>query len=221
MNRFRLFRGVLVMVTFFVTFCLAQAQPEKVVIDAHAPGRPFPHFWEQAFGSGRAILTLRESYRNDLREVKKVTEFSYVRFHNILHDEDGVYDEDAQGHPIYNFAYVDQIYDGLLENGVRPFVELSFMPRKLASREAVQGFKYHPIVAPPRDYAKWDALISSFAAHLIERYGIDEVAHWYFEVWNEPNLDFWAGTPAQSSYFTLYDHTARALKSANAALRVG
>jgi xylan 1,4-beta-xylosidase len=144
-----------------------------------------------------------------------------VRFHAILHDEIGIYDEDRHGKAVYNFSYVDQIYDGLLENGVRPFVEISFMPRKLAARQAVHSFKYHPIVAPPRDYAKWDALISSFAAHLIERYGIDEVAQWYFEVWNEPNLDFWAGTPAQASYWTLYDHTARALKGVSAALRVG
>jgi xylan 1,4-beta-xylosidase len=85
----------------------------------------------------------------------------------------------------------------------------------------VHSFKYHPIVAPPRDYAKWDALIAAFAAHLIERYGIEEVAQWYFEVWNEPNIDFWVGTPAQSTYWTLYDHTARALKQVDARLRVG
>ena len=79
---------------------------DKIVIHAHAPGHPFPHFWEQTFGSGRAILSLREGYRNDLREVKKVTEFRYVRFHNILHDEVGVYDEDDKGNPVYNFSYV-------------------------------------------------------------------------------------------------------------------
>src|SRR5580693_10705187 len=192
-----------------------------VVIDASAPAHPFPHFWEKMFGSGRAILTLRESYRNDLRNVKQITGFEYVRFHAIFHDEVGVYDEDAQGHPVFNFSYVDQIYDGLLENGVRPFVELSFMPRKLASRKTLQGFSYHPFVAPPRDYARWDALIRNFAAHLIARYGIDEVAQWYFEVWNEPNLDFWGGVPAQATYWTLYDHTARALKHVNSRLRVG
>ena len=107
----------------------AQTSDEAVVINFSAAGRPFPHFWEQTFGSGRAILTLRESYRSDLREVKKVADFRYVRFHNILHDELGVYDEDEQGRPIYNFSYVDQIYDGLLNNGVRPFVEISFMPK--------------------------------------------------------------------------------------------
>ena len=79
-----------------------------------APAHPFPHFWEQMFGSGRAILSLRESYREDLREVKKITGFRYVRFHAILHDEVGVYQRGRQGQPVYNFSYVDQIYDGLL-----------------------------------------------------------------------------------------------------------
>jgi len=206
-----------------VLACLASfiARAEEVVIDASAAHHSFPHYWEQMFGSGRAILTLREGYRRDLRLVKKTTELKFVRFHAIFHDEVGLYDEDKHGQPVYNFSYVDQIYDGLLENGVRPFVELSFMPRKLAAREAVHGFKYHPIVAPPRNYAKWDALIAAFAAHLIERYGIDEVAQWYFEVWNEPNLDFWAGTPKQATYWTLYDHTAKALKRVNDRLRVG
>ena len=199
----------------------AQNAPEKVFIDAHAAGHPFPHFWEEMFGSGRAILTLRESYRSDLREVKKVTDFRYVRFHNILHDEVGVYDEDEQGNPIYNFSYVDQIYDGLLADGVRPFVEISFMPKKLAARQDVHPFWYHPIVSPPRDYGKWDALMRALAQHLIDRYGIDEVSHWYFEVWNEPNIDFWTGEPKQTTYFELYDHTARALKAVSPRLRVG
>lgn len=199
----------------------AQTPPEKIVIDVRAPGHPFPHFWEQTFGSGRAILTLRESYRSDLREVKKVTEFSYVRFHNILHDEVGVYDEDEQGHPIYNFSYVDQIYDGLLQNGVRPFVEISFMPKKLALRQDVHPFWYKQIVSPPKDYKKWDDMIRALAQHLVDRYGLDEVAQWYFEVWNEPNIDFWTGDPKQATYFELYDHTARALKSVSPRLRVG
>jgi xylan 1,4-beta-xylosidase len=200
--------------------CIVRSD-EQIVVDPAAAHHSFPHFWEQMFGSGRAILSLRDSYRQDLRTVKGATDFKFVRFHAILHDEIGIYDEDKHGVSRYNFSYVDQIYDGLLENGVRPFVELSFMPRKLASRNTVQSFSYHPFVAPPRDYARWDALISKFAAHLIERYGIDEVSQWYFEVWNEPNLDFWAGVPAQASYWTLYDHTARALKQVDSRLRVG
>ncbi len=86
------------------------------------------------FGSGRAILSLRDSYRRDLRDVKSATDFKYIRFHAIFHDEVGVYGEDSSGAPIYNFSYVDQIYDGLLQNGVRPFIELSFMPRKMAAQ---------------------------------------------------------------------------------------
>ncbi len=201
---------------------LARGQANHViVVDTSAPAHPFPHFWEQMFGSGRAILTLRESYRNDLREVKRITGFKYVRFHALFHDEVGVYDEDAQGRPVLNFSYVDQICDGLLANGVRPFVELSFMPRKLAEKEAWHPFWYRPNVSPPKDWGKWDGLITGLARHLIDRYGIEEVGSWYFEVWNEPNLDFWAGEPKQATYWDLYDHTARALKAVSPRLRVG
>ena len=86
---------------------------DVLVIDASAPAHPFPHFWEHMFGSGRANLTLRESYRNDLRQVKQITDLEYVRFHAIFLDDMGVYDEDSAGRPIYNFSYVDQAYDGL------------------------------------------------------------------------------------------------------------
>jgi xylan 1,4-beta-xylosidase len=185
----------------------AQAQPTEITIDATAAAHAFPHFWEMMFGSGRAILALRDNYRRDIQEVHDQVGLRYVRFHAILHDEVGLYDETDSGTSIYNFTYVDEIYDGLLERGVRPFVEISFMPRKLAAKEAFHPFWYEQNVAPPRDYAKWDALIHAFAQHLIERNGIDEVAQWYFEVWNEPNIDFWAGEPKQATYFELYDHT--------------
>jgi xylan 1,4-beta-xylosidase len=195
---------------------------ENIAIDAKAQATPLPHFWEQMFGSGRAELAMRDSYRRDLREVKQITGFQYVRFHAILHDELGVYDEDAKGKPIYNFSYVDQIYDGLLADGVKPFVEISFMPKKLALRpQDLHAFWYKQVVSPPKDYTKWDALMTAFAQHLIERYGVEEVSSWYFEVWNEPNLDFWTGRPAQQTYFELYDHTARALKAVNQQIRVG
>src|SRR5579864_1865735 len=205
----------------YIISAAAQATKETVTIDGAAEAHALPHFWEHMFGSGRAILSLRESYRQDLRDVKKVTGMEYIRFHAIFHDEVGVYDEDAQGNPIINFSYVDQAYDGLLANGVRPFVELSFMPRKLAARDIRQSFWYRPVVSPPKSYARWDALIAAFARHLVERYGIEEVSHWYFEVWNEPNLDFWGGQPRQSTYWELYDHTVKALKAVDARLRVG
>src|SRR5277367_991836 len=93
--------------------------PETVTIDARAAAKPFPHFWEHMFGSGRASLSLRESYRQDLRQVKQITDVEYIRFHAIFLDDMGVYDEDSAGRPLYNFSYVDQAYDGLLHNGVR------------------------------------------------------------------------------------------------------
>jgi len=196
-------------------------KPNVIVVDANAPSHPFPHFWEQMFGSGRAVLSLRDAYRHDLREVKQITDLQYVRFHAIFHDEVGVYDEDSQGNPQYNFSYADQIYDGLLANGVKPFVELNFMPQKLAAKNSLHSFWYKPNVSPPKDWTKWNDLITAFCKHLIDRYGSDEVAQWYFEVWNEPNLDFWAGEPRQSTYWELYDNTARTIKSVNPRLRVG
>ena len=165
---------------------------------------------------------MRESYREDLRAAKQVTDIHYVRFHAIFHDELGVYNEDEHGNPVYNFAYVDQVYDGLLKNGVRPFVEISFMPKKLAfNPDALHPFWYKQNVSPPKSMERWDGLITAFGKHLLERYGEDEVSQWYFEVWNEPNIDFWGGIPRQGSYFDLYDHTARALKAVSPRIRVG
>jgi xylan 1,4-beta-xylosidase len=237
-------KGVLTLVaTMPVLF--AQVEPKvtaaspsseiAIRVDAKAQTTPFPHFWEQTFGSGRAILSLRESYRDDLRAVKKVTDFTAVRFHGIFMDDVGLYNPDAHtqnpgqaaesvepGQSVYNFSYIDQIYDGLLANHVRPFVELSFMPKKLASDlSALQPFWYKPNVSPPKDYKLWDAMITAFTRHLIDRYGIDEVAKWDFEVWNEPNLDFWAGKPAQTTYFEFYDHTALAVKKVSNRIHIG
>ena len=196
-------------------------QSETITIDAQAPSQPFPHYWEQMFGSGRAILSLRDSYRRDLRAVKKATGFEYIRFHAIFHDEVGFYNEDKHGHPLYNDSYVDQIYDGLLDNGVRPFVELSFMPEKLASTPSRQDFWYKPYNSPPRDWKRWGDMVQHLAQRLVDRYGIDEVSQWYFEVWNEPNIDFWSGEPKEATYYHLYDVSARALKRINPRLRVG
>jgi len=199
----------------------AEPVRQTLTIDARAATRPFPHFWEQMFGSGRAVLSLRESYRQDLRTVRAATGFRYVRFHAILHDELGVFAKGAEGTPVYNFSYVDQIYDGLLENGVRPFVELSFMPKALAASQTPHPFWYKPLANPPTSYETWGELVAALAAHLVERYGIEEVAQWYFEVWNEPNIGFWTGKPAQSTYFQLYDTAAQAIKRVSPRLRVG
>ncbi len=230
-------RGIAIAALLVLPVAVRAQTVERIVVDAKAETTPFPHYWEQTFGSGRAVLSLRESYRNDLRAVKQITSFESVRFHGIFMDEVGLYDPDrraiafaqmknpdaaASDGAVYNFSYIDQIYDGLLANGVRPFVELSFMPKKMASDpEALHAFWYKQNVSPPKDYKLWDAMMTAFAQHLIARYGIEEVAKWNFEVWNEPNIDFWAGNPKQPTYFELYDHTARALKAASPRIRVG
>jgi xylan 1,4-beta-xylosidase len=213
--------GLLLLAMLATTRMFGTAQ-EQVVIDAKAQTTPFPHYWEQMFGSGRAILSLRESYREDLRAGKKAADFRYVRFHAIFHDELGVYNEDEHGNLVYNFSYVDQVYDGLLKNGVKPFVEISFMPKKLAfNPDALHPFWYKQNVSPPKSMERWDDLVKHFVQHLVDRYGVDEVSSWYFEVWNEPNIDFWNGIPRQQSYFDHYAHTARDVKSVSLRLRVG
>ena len=208
-----------------------ETQVEQLTIDARAPGRAFPHGWEQFFGSGRAALVLRAHYQDDMSMMRSATGMEYIRFHGLLDDDVGLVDAKTSlfynGHggsagTVYNFSYVDQIMDALRAHGMRPFVELGFMPQLLARNpKAIFGFWYRPNVSPPASYARWDLLIESLARHLIARYGIDEVSQWYFEVWNEPNLDFWAGKPKQKTYFELYDHSARALKRVDPRLRVG
>jgi xylan 1,4-beta-xylosidase len=202
-------------------FSDAQTAPEVIRVDAAAPSRPFPHVWEQMFGSGHATVTLRESWRQDLRAARSITDFRYVRFHDIFHDHNGVYSETKEGQPVYNWSYVDQIYDGVLANGARPFIEMSFMPSALAESQKPHPFWYKPLPNPPKSYEKWGALVGAFTRHLVERYGIEEVRQWYFEVWNEPNIDFWSGKPAKETYFALYDAAARAVKAVDVRLRVG
>jgi xylan 1,4-beta-xylosidase len=143
-----------------------------------------------------------------------------VRAHGILCDDLGVYSESG-GRAVYDFSGIDRVYDELMETGLRPIVELSFMPRDLARDPGKTIFTYQGIISPPSDWDRWADLVRRLAAHLVQRYGRDEVvSRWAFEVWNEPNLDvFWSGTPAE--YFRLYDVSAHAVKSVHPGLRVG
>lgn len=143
-----------------------------------------------------------------------------VRAHAILHDDNAVVHLDAGGGMRYNFAQVDAIYDRLLQIGLRPVVELSFMPAALARDPGQTVFTYRGIISPPARWEEWRQLVTALAAHLVQRYGIDEVAQWAFEVWNEPNLEvFWPGT--MQDYLRLYDESARAIKAVDPRLRVG
>ena len=207
--------------------CIRSARADSNSTHARRP-RPLPTFLgTDVWILGRAILTLRDSYREGpALAVKQITDFKYVRFHAILHDEVGVYNEvDSTRKPGLQFpSYVDQIYDGLLKKfRVRPVVEISFMPKKLAfNPDALHPFWHKPNVSPPKSLEAWDASDNAPRATpgrpLRHR---DEVSQWYFEVWNEPNIDFWGGILRKGSYFELYAHTARALKAVSPRLRVG
>ena len=142
-----------------------------------------------------------------------------VRAHAVLHDELRVYYEE-NGEPRYDFSGVDRVYDALLETGLRPVVELSFMPHDLARDPDATVFEYRGIISPPKDWDRWAELNRLLAEHLVERYGIEEVARWGFEVWNEANLEvFWSGT--RDEYFRLYEVAVRAIKSVDERLLVG
>jgi len=193
----------------------AQRGSEKVTVDLRRDIGPLDHVWSRCVGSDRAAMTLREGWRQDLDRFHKETGLERVRFHGIFADELGVWSAGAKP----NFQYVDAIYDGLLARGVQPFVELSFMPRKLASGSKKFGF-YGANITPPTSLADWSAFITTFVQHLVDRYGREQVRQWYFEVWNEPNLVFFfSGT--QADYFQLYKATAAAVKAVDPALKVG
>jgi xylan 1,4-beta-xylosidase len=183
-----------------------------------APDVPLPHVWEHTVGSCHAPLALRSDWQAHLRRCRQELGFRHVRFHGLLSDDLGTLVR-HRGRLIYSFFNADRIVDFLLSIGMRPFVELSFMPAALASGGATI-FSYRGNVTPPADYRAWAELIRRLVSHWATRYGLDEVRRWYFEVWNEPNLPaFWAGTREQ--YFELYRHTAEAIKGVDAELRVG
>src|SRR5215203_5670802 len=196
------------------------ATPRVISADYRSVKGPRDRFPQLVVGAGRAAEGLRADWQRDLRLVRRECGFEFVRFHGLLQDELGVYSEDRQGRPVYNFQYIDAVYDAILDAGVRPFVEFGFMPQRLASGDKTI-FWWKGNVTPPRDYAKWERLIQELVKHWTNRYGGEEVRKWYFEVWNEPNLKdaFWTGD--QAEYFRLYDATVRAVKSVSADYRVG
>ena len=186
--------------------------------DLAAPGSSISHFWEHTVGSGHAPLGLRSDWQAQMRRSHQELGFGHVRLHGLLGDDMGTLV--GEGDTLfYSFFNADQLFDFLLSIGMRPFVELSFMPSILASGSKT-AFHYRANVTPPRDYAQWATLIRRLVVHWIERYGAAEVRTWFFEVWNEPNLDAF-GSGSQDEYFMLYRYTVEAIKSVDAALRVG
>ena len=186
--------------------------------DLAGPVTPLPHFWEHTVGSCHAPLALRSDWQAQMRRAHGELGFRHVRFHGLLCDDVGTLI--AEGETLfYSFFNADQIFDFLLSIGMKPFVELSFMPTALASGGQTV-FHYNANVSPPKDYARWAILIGKLIAHWADRYGLIEIRSWFFEVWNEPNLTAF-GSGRQDDYFKLYKATVEAIKAVDPALKVG
>lgn len=214
---------LLLLILCLVPVCGAQmkkAHPVRTIsVDYQQVKGPLNDFFRQCVGAGRANEGLRADWQQQLSETKRDCGFKRIRFHGIFHDDMGVYQEDENGTPHYNWQYTDALYDYLVKIDVKPFVELSFMPEQLKTGDKTV-FWWHSNVTPPKDYDKWGKLIENFARHLKERYGEDEVASWYFEVWNEPNHPaFFSGK--MDDYFKMYKYASMGLRAASPRFKVG
>ncbi|MBX4263173.1 GH39 family glycosyl hydrolase [Clostridium estertheticum] len=190
-------------------------------IKVSVSGKPFKNNATFCVGTGRMGLALQKEYIDHLKMIQDSIRFSYIRGHGLFSDDMGIYREhtmDGVTSVFYNFTYLDRVMDSYLENGIRPFLELGFMPEKLKSGEQTI-FYWKGNVTPPSSYEKWAELITETLNHLIERYGREEVINWPVEVWNEPNIGFWAGS--MEEYFKLYEYSAAAVKKADHRIQVG
>ncbi|MDP4224727.1 MAG: glycoside hydrolase [Bacteroidota bacterium] len=196
----------------------AQVVNRVINIDVSDVQGKLNKFFNECVGAGRANEGLRADWQRQLRYAKEQLGFRYIRMHGLLHDDMGVYFEE-KGKPVYNWQYIDELYDFLLSIHVRPFVEIGFMPKALSSADRTV-FWWKGNITPPKDYDRWSSFIKALVGHWTERYGEQEVKNWYFEVWNEPNLSFfWSGK--QADYFHLYSVTSNAIKSVSKEYRVG
>ena len=186
---------------------------------ATSPARPLVPFWNLCVGAGRASEGLRAAWQNQLAQAVKDCGFQYIRFHGLFNDDMFVYRE-LNGKPVFNFQYIDELFDTLLGLGIKPFVELGFMPTAMATGTTTI-FWWKGNVTPPKSWDLWGELVSRFTQHVVDRYGLAEVKTWYFEVWNEANItgSFWTGT--RSEYFHLYKVSVQAIKAVHPELRVG
>ncbi len=204
-----------------LAICLSSnAQPVTLQVVAPKQNNQLQMPWRNCIAVGRANNLLRADLLEHLAYAQKVMGYRYCRFHAIFDDEmDVVRRDEKTGKLIFQWHQVDKVYDALLKMGIRPFVELNPMPKVMASGTQTM-FHYNMNVTPPKSYDEWQLLVSAFTSHLAERYGLDEIRKWYFEVWNEPNLSgFWSGT--QDEYWKLYTASAKAVKQVDAQLKIG
>ncbi|HYM08635.1 MAG TPA: beta-xylosidase [Terriglobales bacterium] len=215
----------------------SQESPHSVSVDVRfdQPEGTISPIWNY-FGYDEPNYSYAPNGRKLLGELAALSSGpAYVRVHNLLTTGDGsaslkwgstnVYTEDAQGKAIYNWTILDRIFDAFRSAGVKPLVEIGFMPEALSTHPQPyrhnfpEGSIFTGWAYPPRDYQKWSEVVFQFVHHLRQRYGDAEVKTWLWEVWNEPDIDYWKGTPQE--YFKLYDFTADAVLRALPEARIG
>jgi xylan 1,4-beta-xylosidase len=213
--------------------------PVTITVDAAHSLGPLKPIW-RFFGADEPNYTHMKDGRRLLGEIGALKPGEvYFRTHNLLTTGDGTpahkwgstnaYTEDANGRPIYDWTIVDRIFDTGLARGVRPYVQIGFMPQALSTKpepyqhEWRAGLPYQKIYTgwtyPPTDYAKWGELVYQWAKHCVEKYGATEVERWYWETWNEANIGYWSGTPEE--FRKLHDHAIAAVRRALPTARVG
>ena len=199
---------------------LAVSKPVTVEVDLSSAATPFGHNWQRCFGSGHALLGTRSDWRAQLQTSVDQLGLRGLRMHGWLDDDMSVISPKDGSFQFFN---VDTIADYLVDVGVTPIIELSFMPSALAKckpADCVYAFGnrggYKGLTMPPADYEEWYRLVRALATHLLERHGIAKVSTWKFEVWNE----MW-GMPYPSAYLPLYNASQAALKDVHPALQIG
>jgi xylan 1,4-beta-xylosidase len=196
----------------------AKPAPRHIAIDVSQASKPLDRFFDLSVGSDYPGTLIRDDSMAHLKTAVDELGFRYIRFHAIFHDVLGTVRVE-NGKTVYDWTKLDELYDKLLARHIKPFVELGFTPKAMATSDLKifywQGYTSHP------EPNAWKNLIDAFIRHIEQRYGQEEVRSWFFEVWNEPNLDgFWEKAD-QKAYFELYDLTSRTIKAIDPALRVG
>lgn len=196
----------------------------KSILVEHGMEIPFNNRMDFCVGTGRMGLALHKEYYEQLKLVQDVIGFKHIRGHGLFCDDMAICQsyEDESGKQVfeYNFTYLDRVMDSYISLGIRPFLELGFMPEKMASGNQTV-FYWKGNVTPPKNYNDWTAMVQALLHHLIERYGKEEALQWPIEVWNEPNLkSFWKDGDMQE-YFKLYEYTVLAVKEVNPAFKIG
>lgn len=223
----------------YTSICSGQTEPVAIHVNLNKKLGPMRPVWAW-FGHDEPNYTYMKDGRKLLTELAALSPYPvYIRTHNLMTSGDGtaalkwgstnIYTEDEQGNPVYDWTIIDRIFDTWVSRGMKPLVEIGFMPEALSSKPQPYrhhwkpGAPYQDIFTgwayPPRDYTKWAELVYQWVRHSVQRYGREEVASWYWELWNEPDIGYWQGTPEE--YCKLYDYTADAVKRALPTARIG